>query len=68
VPVAPQESERRRAHRRRRNPIGPETRGSTVMTRAAVARYTTQMVPFGSALTALQINEIAAYVYRVTHR
>ena len=42
--------------------------GSSVMTKAAIAKYTTQMVPYGSTLKALQINEIAAYIYSVTHK
>ena len=42
--------------------------GSSVMTKAAIAKYTTQMVPFGGSLSALVINEIAAFVYASTHK
>ena len=42
--------------------------GSSVMTKAAIAKYTTQMVPYGTTLKAVQINEIAAYIYSVTHK
>ena len=42
--------------------------GATVMTKAAAAKYTTQMVPYKGALTTEQINNIAAYVYVSTHK
>ncbi len=42
--------------------------GATVMTKAAAAKYTTQMVPYKGALTTEQINNIAAYLYVSTHK
>jgi mono/diheme cytochrome c family protein len=42
--------------------------GATVMTKAAAAKYSTQMVPYKGALTTEQINNIAAYVYVSTHK
>jgi mono/diheme cytochrome c family protein len=41
--------------------------GATVMTKAAAARYTTEMTPYKDALTASQINDISAFVYVATH-
>ena len=41
--------------------------GASVMTKAAVAKYSTQMVPYRSVLTTKQINNIAAYVYKAIH-
>ncbi len=42
--------------------------GSSVMTKAAIAKYTTTMVPYGTTPKAVQINEIAAFIYLVTHK
>ncbi len=42
--------------------------GATVMTKAAAAKYATQMVPYKGALTGAQIDNIAAYVYVSTHK
>jgi mono/diheme cytochrome c family protein len=42
--------------------------GSTVMTKAAVAKYTTQMVAYKGTLTPAQIDDIAAFVYTSTHK
>jgi mono/diheme cytochrome c family protein len=42
--------------------------GSSVMTKAAAARYTTLMRPYKNVLTMKQILDISAYVYRVTHQ
>ena len=42
--------------------------GATVMTKAAAAKYATQMVPYKGALTTEQIDNIAAYVYVSTHK
>jgi mono/diheme cytochrome c family protein len=42
--------------------------GATVMTKAAAAKYATQMVPYKGALTTEQITNIAAYVYISTHK
>ena len=42
--------------------------GSSVMTKAAIAKYTTMMVPYGGTLSATQINEIAAFIYSVTRK
>ena len=41
---------------------------SVSVTKAAAAKYTTQMVPYKGALTTEQINNIAAYVYVSTHK
>ena len=42
--------------------------GATVMTKAAAAKYTTQMVPYKGALTSAQIDNIAAYLFVSTHK
>ena len=42
--------------------------GSTVMTKAALAKYTTQMVAYKGVLTPTQIKDVAAYVYVSTHK
>jgi len=42
--------------------------GGTVMTPAARAKYTTQMVAYKGVLTPTQIKDVAAYVYVSTHR
>jgi mono/diheme cytochrome c family protein len=42
--------------------------GATVMSKAAAAKYTTQMLAYKGALTTEQITNIAAYVYVSTHR
>jgi mono/diheme cytochrome c family protein len=42
--------------------------GSSVMTKAAIAKYTTTMVAYGTSIPKLTINEIAAYIYSVTHK
>jgi mono/diheme cytochrome c family protein len=41
--------------------------GASVMTKAAAARYTTQMVAYKGTLTPAQIDNVAAYVYTSTH-
>jgi mono/diheme cytochrome c family protein len=41
--------------------------GATIMSKAAAAKYTTQMVAYKGALTGEQITNIAAYVYVSTH-
>lgn len=41
--------------------------GATVMTPAAVAKYSTQMVAYKGTLTTAQIDDIAAYIYTSTH-
>jgi mono/diheme cytochrome c family protein len=41
--------------------------GSTVMTKAQVAKYSTQMVAYKNVLSKKQIQDIAAYVYKATH-
>ena len=42
--------------------------GSTVMTKAAAAKFTTQMVAYKGVLTGAQINDVAAFVYASTHK
>ncbi len=42
--------------------------GSTVMTKAAAAKYTTMMVAYKGSLTPTVINNIAAFVYTSTHK
>lgn len=42
--------------------------GSTVMTKAAVAKYTTLMVAYKGVLTPKQIDDVAAFVYTSTHK
>jgi mono/diheme cytochrome c family protein len=42
--------------------------GATVMTKAAAAKYPTQMVAYKGALSTEQINNIAAYLYVSTHK
>jgi mono/diheme cytochrome c family protein len=42
--------------------------GATVMTKAAAAKYTTQMVAYRGALTPAQIQNIAAYLYVAMHK
>jgi cytochrome c6 len=42
--------------------------GATVMTKAAAAKYSTQMVAYKGALSTEQINNIAAYLYVSTHK
>jgi mono/diheme cytochrome c family protein len=42
--------------------------GAAVMPRAAAARFTTQMVPYGGVLTKAQIDDVAAFVYAATRR
>jgi mono/diheme cytochrome c family protein len=42
--------------------------GAAVMPRAAAARYTTQMVPYGGVLTKAQIDDVAAFVYASKRR
>jgi mono/diheme cytochrome c family protein len=42
--------------------------GSTVMTKAAIAKYSTTMVAYGPpALTQAQITNVAAFIFSVTH-
>ena len=41
--------------------------GSSVMPKAQVAKYPTQMVPYKNVLSKKQIQDIAAYVYKATH-
>ena len=41
--------------------------GSSVMTKAQVAKYPTQMVAYKNVLSKKQIQDIAAYVYKATH-
>jgi mono/diheme cytochrome c family protein len=41
--------------------------GASVMTKAAAAKYTTQMVAYKGTLTNTQIDNVAAYVYTSTH-
>jgi mono/diheme cytochrome c family protein len=40
--------------------------GASIMTKAAVAKYTTQMTPYGGVLSATQIKQIAEYLDSVT--
>jgi mono/diheme cytochrome c family protein len=42
--------------------------GATVMTKEAVAKYTTQMVAYKGVLPSAEINNIAAYVFISTHK
>jgi len=42
--------------------------GSSVMTRAQIARYTTTMIAYKGALTPTQINDVAAFVYTSTNK
>ncbi len=42
--------------------------GGTVMSKSALAKYSTQMVPYRGALTPAQIDNIAAFVYTSTHK
>jgi mono/diheme cytochrome c family protein len=42
--------------------------GATVMSKSALGKYSTQMVPYKGALTPEQITNIAAYVYVSTHK
>jgi mono/diheme cytochrome c family protein len=42
--------------------------GSTVMTKAQIAKYSTQMTPYKSVLSPAVINNIAAFVYSSTHK
>jgi mono/diheme cytochrome c family protein len=41
--------------------------GATVMTKAAVAKYTTQMVAYKGVLSTKVIDNVAAFVYASTH-
>ena len=41
--------------------------GSSVMTKAQVAKYSTQMVAYKNVLSKKQIQDIAAYVFKATH-
>ena len=41
--------------------------GSSVMTRAQVAKYPTQMVAYKNVLSKKQIDDIAAYIFKATH-
>jgi mono/diheme cytochrome c family protein len=42
--------------------------GASVMTKAQVAKYSTRMVAYKNVLSKKQIQDIAAYVYKATHR
>jgi len=42
--------------------------GGTVMTKAALAKYTTLMVAYKTVLSATQIDNVAAFVYTSTHK
>src|SRR5579864_4742656 len=42
--------------------------GATVMSKAAAAKYSTQMVAYKNVLSTKQIDNIAAYVYTSTHK
>ena len=42
--------------------------GATVMTKAQLAKYTTQMVAYKGVLSPAIINNIAAFVYTSTHK
>ncbi len=42
--------------------------GSSLMTKAQAAKYTTQMVGYKGVLTPTQINDVAAFVYVSTHK
>jgi mono/diheme cytochrome c family protein len=41
--------------------------GSSVMTKAQIAKYPTRMVSYKNVLSKKQIEDIAAYVYKATH-
>ena len=41
--------------------------GATVMSKLQTAKYTTQMAAYRNALTTVQIQDIAAFVYTSTH-
>ena len=41
--------------------------GASVMTKAQVAKYSTQMTAYRNVLSKKQIADIAAYVYKATH-
>jgi mono/diheme cytochrome c family protein len=42
--------------------------GATVMTKAAVAKYTTTMPPYGPpSLTQKQVNDVSAFIFTTTH-
>jgi len=41
--------------------------GSSVMTKAQVAKYPTQMVPYKNVLSKQEIHDLSAYVYKATH-
>jgi mono/diheme cytochrome c family protein len=41
--------------------------GSSVMTKAQVAKYPTQMVAYKNVLSKRQIDDIAAYIFKATH-
>jgi mono/diheme cytochrome c family protein len=41
--------------------------GATVMPKAQLAKYTTQMAAYKGSLSATQINNVAAFVYTSTH-
>ena len=40
--------------------------GSSVMTKAQIAKYTTQMTPYKGVLSAMQIKQVAEYLDSVT--
>jgi cytochrome c6 len=42
--------------------------GASVMSKAAVARYTSRMTAYGDVLTPAQIRNVAAFVYTSTHQ
>jgi mono/diheme cytochrome c family protein len=42
--------------------------GSSVMTKAAAAKYSTMMVAYGGVLSKTQIQNVAAFVYTSTHK
>jgi mono/diheme cytochrome c family protein len=41
--------------------------GSSVMTKAQTAKYSTRMVAYKNVLSKKQIQDIAAYVFKATH-
>jgi len=42
--------------------------GATVMTKAAIAKYTTTMPPYGPpSLTQKQVNDVSAFIFTTTH-
>ncbi len=41
--------------------------GASIMTKAALAKYTTRMVAYKGVLTTTQINDTAAFIYKSTH-